>query len=240
MFPDRELPQPIREGFTVQDQFELNELETVWMFRFHTWRGYEGGMNMTLPGSTDYRNIAAIGGQIAAESGQIQKLASTYGTENAANARKYLTSEILKANGRLVAKRYSSVNGIQSVESGCLAKARSKLTTEEMSANGRKTKERQLGIFAPEFDKSKGGRIGGRKATESGQLAKAREHCNYKKMGQVGGRSAVDTGQLAKARERCNYKKMGQTVNHNRWHLNRGISKPETCTLCKAAQEIAA
>lgn len=56
-FPGIELPQPIRETVEVADRLELNELETVWMFRYHTWRGYEGGMNLTFPGCLDYKNF---------------------------------------------------------------------------------------------------------------------------------------------------------------------------------------
>lgn len=60
MFPNAELPQPIREVFEVQDQLELNELETIWMFQYHTWHGYDGGMNLTIPGSDDYKNMARL------------------------------------------------------------------------------------------------------------------------------------------------------------------------------------
>ena len=52
LFPGIELPQPIREVVDVQDQLELNELETIWMFRYHTWRGL-GGMNIVFPGSQE-------------------------------------------------------------------------------------------------------------------------------------------------------------------------------------------
>src|ERR1700676_2374815 len=56
-FLDVELPQPIREEVEVKDYLELNELETIWMFQYHTWRGYEGGMNLTFPGSDDYKRL---------------------------------------------------------------------------------------------------------------------------------------------------------------------------------------
>jgi hypothetical protein len=58
-FPAIELSQPIKEEIEVQDQCELNELETIWMFRFHTWRGY-GGYNITIPGSKDYKFIGNL------------------------------------------------------------------------------------------------------------------------------------------------------------------------------------
>jgi len=62
LFPGVELPKPIRRKFEVNNHIELNELETIWMFRFHTWRGYEGGMNLTLPGSKNYKELAKLGG----------------------------------------------------------------------------------------------------------------------------------------------------------------------------------
>jgi hypothetical protein len=60
-FPGTELPQPIRETVEVKDQLELNELETISMFRYHTWYGYDGGMNLTLPGSSDYKSLGVVG-----------------------------------------------------------------------------------------------------------------------------------------------------------------------------------
>jgi hypothetical protein len=78
-FPGVELPQPIKEVVEVIDYLELNELETIWMFRFHTWRpAYSGGYNIVLPGSQDYESLGKIygpiNGQKAKESGQIQRL----------------------------------------------------------------------------------------------------------------------------------------------------------------------
>jgi len=57
-FPGIELPQPIREAVEVDSQLELNGLETVHMFQYHTWYGY-GGMNYSLPGSKDYGNYSS-------------------------------------------------------------------------------------------------------------------------------------------------------------------------------------
>jgi hypothetical protein len=97
-FPNIELSQPVREIVEVKDRLELNELETIWMFQYHTWRGYEDGMNLTFPGGTDYMNLGMLGtasvtheqriinaskgglvgglvaGRKAKESGRIQKL----------------------------------------------------------------------------------------------------------------------------------------------------------------------
>lgn len=59
-FPDIELPQPIIEEVNVVDHLELNWLEIEWMFRYHTWHAYPDGMNLSIPGSHDYKNIQAM------------------------------------------------------------------------------------------------------------------------------------------------------------------------------------
>ena len=48
-FPDADLPQPVLEQVEAFDQTELNELETIWMFRYHTWRGYPDGYEPVFP-----------------------------------------------------------------------------------------------------------------------------------------------------------------------------------------------
>jgi hypothetical protein len=68
LFPGVELPQPVKEVVEVENQLELNGSEIIWMFRYHTWRGYDGGMNLTLPGSHDYRNMGLIGGSLGSRS----------------------------------------------------------------------------------------------------------------------------------------------------------------------------
>jgi hypothetical protein len=95
-FPNTDLPQPIRERVEVSDQLELNELETIWMFQYHTWRGYDGGMNLTFPGSADYKNLGRLAA--AANTDRIKALgrenvdsgflASIRNTERAIKARK--------------------------------------------------------------------------------------------------------------------------------------------------------
>jgi len=60
-FPNIPLPEPIRWRVLVSNHLEANEAETVAMFQYHTWRGYEGGMNLTLPGSADYKALGCLG-----------------------------------------------------------------------------------------------------------------------------------------------------------------------------------
>jgi hypothetical protein len=81
---------------------ELNELETIWMFRYHTWRGYEGGMNFIVPGSADYKNLGklggAIGGQTNAKNGHMAYMTSLPQTKAAQSA-------VGKVSGRIQGRK---------------------------------------------------------------------------------------------------------------------------------------
>lgn len=70
LFPGIQLLPPVVEEVEVNDRFRLNELETIAMFRFHSWRGYAGGMNLTIPGSADYLRL----GRIAVETGSLERI----------------------------------------------------------------------------------------------------------------------------------------------------------------------
>lgn len=63
-YPGISLPKPIKEEIKICDKEELNAIETIWMFRYHTWKGYPDGMNLTFPGTTDYKNMGKIGGTV--------------------------------------------------------------------------------------------------------------------------------------------------------------------------------
>jgi hypothetical protein len=69
LFPRDVLPKPVKEQIIITNQLELNEEEIIWMFRYHTWQGYLGGMNLMLPGSQDYKAIGRIGGLIGGHNG---------------------------------------------------------------------------------------------------------------------------------------------------------------------------
>lgn len=91
MFFDLDLPRPVYEYVEVENCFDLNDLETVWMFRYHTWCGYPEGMNLTFPGSADYTKVGSMGsredkvragriaGRIAVDSGQLASIAASGG-----------------------------------------------------------------------------------------------------------------------------------------------------------------
>jgi hypothetical protein len=67
-FPECALPQPVQEHMEVQNYSELNELETIWMFQYHTWHGYDGGMNLRFPGDLNYKVLGILGGAATKES----------------------------------------------------------------------------------------------------------------------------------------------------------------------------
>jgi hypothetical protein len=115
-FPNIKLPQPLRESVGVENQIELNELETIWMFRFHTWQGYPDGMNLTIPGSQDYKLAARIGGLATAMSGQLAQNAT-----------------------RESCSRGGYIQGIANVKNGNLALARTNITSEDRRKWGLKT-----------------------------------------------------------------------------------------------------
>ena len=152
-FPGVELPQPIRREVIVPDFLTLNEEETIDMFRFHTWRGYKGGMNVTLPGSADYKIFGRLGGLIGGHN---------------------QPREVKVANGR--------IGGRISVESGHLDRIRELPQTkiaQRISGQiaghivGQKHRENGTGIFAPGMQ-SKGGLKSGRNNVESGHFASIR------------------------------------------------------------------
>src|SRR5882724_5354626 len=63
-FPGVVLSAPDHVELDVADYLEANEEETIAIFRNHTWHG-QGGMNITLPGSSDYKDAAKLGGVIS-------------------------------------------------------------------------------------------------------------------------------------------------------------------------------
>ena len=58
-FPSSPLPKPEFFGELLTNKDDANWAETVAIFKHHTWWGYPDGMNLTLPGSTDYERLAA-------------------------------------------------------------------------------------------------------------------------------------------------------------------------------------
>jgi hypothetical protein len=86
-----------------------------------------------------------------------------------------------------------------------------------------------------------GGKIAGRKAVESGQLARIRTRDSCSRGGKTQGERMVKSGHLARIRSRMMlgtaYKEsrvwsMAKAL-HTRWHVNRGVVNPQ-CPLCSS------
>lgn len=201
-----ELPQPIREEFEVQNWIELNELETIWMFRYHTWRGYQDGMNLQIPGAEDYRSISKFGGQSAVESGQLEK------ARNYPN-RKERWAEILQSTDvKESRKRNGLKQGRINVESGHWDKI-SKLSDRISAA-------KKAGAIAVAT-----GQIL-RIQTKEGSLKGALNQKTEDKVrgGVTQGNRNVESGHLEKARK---------TALHIRWHVKRNLISPTCCFCCQ-------
>lgn len=61
-FPDYQLPQPVCVMIEVENQLELSEHETIWIFQYHTWHGM-GGMNLRLPEDKNWKSTGRMGGE---------------------------------------------------------------------------------------------------------------------------------------------------------------------------------
>ena len=159
LFPDASLPQPVRWTEPAADSIEANNAETVAMFRYHTWHGYPGGMNLTLPGSDNYQDIGRLAARLHKERGT-----GIWG----------FTHEQRVRAGRISKETRSGVNGFtheQHVEAGRRAG----------SVSGRNNRDRGIGIFKLTRDQLSnngkkggitGGSVQGRKNVESGHMLK--------------------------------------------------------------------
>jgi hypothetical protein len=221
-FPGVELPQPVKEVVEVQGHLELNELETIWMFQYHTWRGY-GGMNLMFPGSDDYKNMGTIGGPIGGrknvESGQFARMRELPQSKEAQRRRGRQTVESgqlaqmrelpqTKEAQRRVGRTQGPIQGRKNAENGHLVRIG--------SIGGRTTKKNGAGFFAPGMA-AKGARSQPRTAKVAG--------------GKAAGRWAVESGHLARIRELPHvkeaYKRNSPIASCARWNIRRG--KPCTC-----------
>lgn len=188
-FPGVELPQPIREQVEIASQFELNELETMWFFIYHTWWGYEGGMNLTVPGSSDYKNMSRIGaplggriggpiaGRKAVESGQIQALGRAVGRAAVESGRlaSYRTPEHQRS---AIAALLAFTQNPEHQRNAARAAGKKNVESGHIQALGRKW---------------------GREAAESGRLDSYRTVEHQKFAGRSGGRkTAAIPGHLSK------------------------------------------
>jgi len=151
-FPCVELPQPILETVEVVDREHLNSMETAWMVLYATLSSV-GGMNLTLPGSDDYRNLGKLGGPIGGRIAGRKNIESGHIT---ALGRKNVESGRLAALGRIGGR----VAGRIAVESGQLASVASlggRVSGRANAESGHITALARSGVGG-----RKGGPIGGK------------------------------------------------------------------------------
>jgi hypothetical protein len=212
-FPNTELPQPIRGEVEVIDNIHLNHLETAWMIVYRTWFGLTSGMNLRMPSSSDYKNLATLAGMVTHAKG-----VGIFAPEHLGKAGRALGSALgrrLKREKRgIFAPDMLGRGGRKTAENGQLARTRELPQTKEGQRRagrmaGHRTKENGTGIFAMTHEeKSAAGRAGGRKGgLIGGRIA-----------GPVNGRKAVVSGQVF-------------TLLHIRWHVNPNRGNPR-CALC--------
>ncbi len=253
-FLGAELPQPIREQIEVSNQLELNEEETIWMFRFHTWRGYFGGMNLTLPGLQDYKQITALAGAASVKSGK-GIFAVNYDKGKGGRAGGKIAGRIAVKSGRIKTlatpeslRKGGQIQGRNNVENGHIVKIHSlpqskKAYSENGLRNGpiqgrKNVQSGQLdqirNLPQTKLAQSAVGKINGRRNVESGQVIElGRKNVESghiqalgRKYGRKYGREAVESGKGIFA---PNYDrgKGGRIANCLRWNIRR--NKPCIC-----------
>jgi hypothetical protein len=130
------------------------------MFIYKTWRGYDDGMNMQLPGADDYKSASR------------QAFLYTTPEQRSANARRAGLKNVDSGHIQDLGRRYCRVGGLATTESGQLAKIRELPKTKAAQREvGRNNVE--SGHLARISSKGgrKGGLVSGRIAVESGHLA---------------------------------------------------------------------
>jgi hypothetical protein len=208
-FLDMELPHPEFQEMEVQNHIEANEEETIAIFRNRTWHG-QGGMNLTLPGSDDYKNFGKIGGQIGGSTGGRATNKTTEGRKGNGGRKNLLDGTGIFGRSAGQHSEDSRRAGLTNVITGQI---------------------HRLGVaFGP---------ISGRKAVESGQLSRIRSIENSVKGGRIGGRLGSREGKARqgringlKAAENGNLARARVGALHIRWHVRRNIINPN-CSICQ-------
>jgi len=229
-FPGVELPQPIREVVEVVDQVHLNHLETAWMILYKTLHIFEDGMNLLLPGSTDYQNIGVMGGLVsgpASKRGKIAIFGMTQQDRRAASLKAFETNTKNKSGlfGRTSdqisedARKGGNVGGPiagrrhRDNKTGVCGRSPEKRAADgskglraliAMNPEHQKAAGRRGGRMQPHEAKVRGGRLGGLAGSYEDKV----------RAGRISGQKAVASGQLASALCR-------------RWNINR--NKPCVC-----------
>jgi hypothetical protein len=208
MFPNVELPQPDFQEIEVADYMEANEEETIAIFRNHTWY-VQGGMNLTLPASDDYRNLSSLGAksqprEMKAHGGRIANVNMTT-EQKSSRSRKAGMTNIRTGHASTLGKTWGPVNGRLAVETGQLRE----ITV--LGGNATATIPGQLSSIGKKGGKST--------AAIPGALQKA------------GRRSFELYGNPSTYESRA---KGARAAVHKVWHVRRGIKK-DSCMLCQQA-----
>jgi hypothetical protein len=223
-YPNVSLPQPIRKDVEIENRFELNELETIWMFQYHTWRGYEDGMNVTFPGSLDYRVAGTLGSR-----------------EDKSRAGRLGGAVSGPISGRICKEK----------EIGIFSPALDRVTLGRMGGKiggpkaAKTNRQNGTGIFDSKVRQKGGslggsisgpsnGRIQGRKNIESGHIQKLGLAQGFKNaqsghMKRIQKLGASLSGQIAAKSGRLAV--INVTARHIRWHVNRNRPNPR-CSFC--------
>jgi len=121
LFPNATLPQPVRWEETANNCLDANCAEILAMFKYHTWRGYPGGMNLTFPGSHDYKNISRLGGIMQPREAKIKGGKSQSREARIKNWKKYADSTPLSLQKRvshIIAVKNGTETARENVKSG--------------------------------------------------------------------------------------------------------------------------
>lgn len=184
-YPDVSLPFPVKEEIEISNQFELNEIETIWMFQYHTWKGYEDGMNLTFPGAKDYNDV----GKLARTQEHQRKAFQALLFKNSKHQ-----SEAGKKGGRknVESGKFDVTRSLPQTKSAQRATGHriglENVKSGQIQALGKYCKENKLGIFSPDYDRRVVGVINGRKMAANGHCARisrlgthAKSHVNKNK-----------------------------------------------------------
>lgn len=212
LFPNTQLPTPIRRKIEVEHVIDINEEETMDMFLFHTWRGY-GGMNLRLPGAADYQNFGKLCYELKV------------GVHAISSERK---REIgLRSGQRHVESGWAAELGRRSLESGHIFK----ITTQETRSKGGKIAGKIRGPQAVASGQllsicSAGGKAGAE--TQRRNKTGIFNPAHFGKGGRTGagGRRNAELGNT----KRLGLLKLGP---HIRWHVSRNQFN-SNCKLCLA------
>ena len=223
------------ERLKLPTTWKLNFEETIAIFRNHTWYA-QGGTNLSIPSSHDYKQAASLAGRATVQSGALDKTRALPQTKAA--QRMYGRIVGLKYGGLSLTREHQSAagrrGGLKAVESGQIQEL-GRIQGRKNVESGRWDLIRRRGVAAslaaltPEQRKMNGSKSG-RKNAESGHCAR---------IAKLGGLEAVKRGtgihSFTSEQRAALGRKVGPSVCHIRWHVNRNIVIQ--LSLCQQAKQ---